>query len=63
MEGETGGEQEEWMNPLKNENLMTAKLLINVADTGIYVCVGVCARACLLAGKADYEIRWSDSGK
>lgn len=40
MEGKLGGGPEEWRNPVKNENLMTAKLLINVADTGT-VCVRV----------------------
>lgn len=42
---EMGGKQKEWMNRLKNGNLMTAKLLINLADTGT-VCV--CAHMCVL---------------
>lgn len=40
-----GGEQKEWMNHFKNGNLMTDKLLINLADTAT-VCVYVHVLLC-----------------
>lgn len=40
-----GGEQKEWMNHFKNGNLMTDKLLINLADTAS-VCVCTCTFGC-----------------
>ena len=42
MKRKRGGEQKEWMNHFKNGNLMTDKLLINLADTAaVCVCVYV----------------------
>lgn len=56
----------------KNANLMTVKLLINVIDIPLWICVSVCVsvRTCvslwgttLGTAKADYEIKWDASGK
>lgn len=49
---------------------MTGKLLINVTDIPLRVCVRECARTCvslwvgrLGTAKSDYEIKWDASGK
>lgn len=74
MKGRRGGEQKEWMNHFKNGNLMTDKLLINLADTAsvcVYVHVWLCGlfvpclweNTTLVTAKADYEIKWYASGK